>query len=612
LQSVAIDEGQCRQAQCRAVGAWYIVPGNQTRRHAGDDYGDDYAQLRCQTCFAASGAAKAFRCESCKRQSSFLRNCRHLDVMQADKPNLEIATGSIGSAMLLVSSGIFASRILGLIRDMVFAHVWGTGTTLAAFIVAFTIPNLLRALLGEGAFSAAFVPVFTEHVQKYGRCQGWQRMQPVVTAQLVALSAIALVVSVGSVALAPFITAELPLQVLRLLPSIMPYAVLICLSVTLCSALQSLGLFAVAAFTPVLLNVVLTAAALLAAAHLGSDGLVALTVAVLLAGALQAALPAWRCWRAGLMLRLPLKIWTPEVQRVTRLMAPAMLGLGVMQLNVVVDRLLAMTIGSMATTALYYSQRLVYLPVGLFGVAMSMAALPSMARSHARAATAELLQKLWFSLRHALFLALPTLAIMAVLARPIIALLFERGSFDAAATDATWWALIFYIPGIPAFVAAKILVSSFYARQDTRTPVRIAMICLGVNVLLNLVLMQFLDQGGLALATTLCSFLNCVLLLRQLSKIRAGALPWRQFGRSFARVGIATAGATAAAWLLLAWVGQYDAFTWQQLCTVLLPLVIAVLVYALLAELMQVPEWISFRRGLTQRWRRRRAQLVSD
>ena len=422
---------------------------------------------------------------------------------------------------LVVMSGVLLSRVLGLVRDIVFAQVWGTGVAIAAFFIAFTAPNLLRALFAEGAFSAGFVPVFTHKLEKEGLAAAWQAATRILSLLAVVVCGIALLISGLAMLGSRLPGNELQVLALTLTSLLMLYAPLVCLSGALGCALNARGAFALPAYSSVLLNAVLIVTALTLCPRWdagGEEGIFCLALAVLLAGGLQLFTHAVVARRRGMAFRFRWDPGAPPVRRVAMLMAPVLLGAGAMQINVAVDRLLAGWLGAMATGALYYSQRLAYLPVGLFGVALTVVALPAMSRSVARENVKELVATLGFSLRLVLFLGLPSALMLAVVGETLIGLLFQHGAFDAESSSETFWTLAFYLPGIPAFVAAKVAAAPFHARHDTRTPVKIAVVCLVLNVLLNLVLMQVLRQGGLALATTICSYLNTILLLAVLQR----------------------------------------------------------------------------------------------
>jgi putative peptidoglycan lipid II flippase len=386
---------------------------------------------------------------------------------------------------------------------------------MAAFVFAFTIPNLLRALFGEGAFASAFVPVFTERLEKHGHQAAWQAACRIISCLAVVLAAAVVLGALTALALPSFLPRPHLRLAMKLLVPLMPYALLVCLAGALGSVLTALRKVLLPAYSPALLNICLILAALAArsSARSPQETIFWLAWAVLAAGILQVLAHLGRCRLAGYSFRWGVNWQAPEVRQVGRLLTPVLLGVGVLQLNTVVDRLLAAYLGDMAQATLYYSQRLAYLPVGLFGVAMGAILLPELSRAHARDDVRAVGETFGQILRAVVFLSLPVVAALLVLREPLVRLLFERGQFTIESRRETIWALLFYLPGVPAFVCAKVAVTPFHAAQDTRTPLRIALVCLVLNVVLNLILMQFLRQGGLALATSICSWLNVVLLL---------------------------------------------------------------------------------------------------
>lgn len=505
----------------------------------------------------------------------------------AESPSSSLA----GRRMLLVGSGILLSRCLGLTRDIVFARTFGTGTVLAAFILAFTVPNLLRALFGEGAFSAAFVPLFSEKLEKEGAPSAWTTACRIISVMAVVLTALVLALTLAALALRPFASRELAQLTLALLPWLMPYGIMICLSAAFAAVLQSVGKFGVPAFSQVLLNIALITAALAVAPSLGNSPQVqvyALVGGVLAAGTFQLLMHMLSTARNKFVFQFMPDFADTSVRRFSLLIGPVLIGAGVVQLNVLVDRCLAYWLGAVATTTLYYSQRLVYLPVGLFGVAMSTVALPAMSRAWARGRTHEVTGNLAFSLSQVMFLTLPATTVMFILRVPLIQLLFEGQRFTPADTVETAWTLLFYLVGIPAFTAAKIATTPFYAQQDTRTPVRIAAVCLALNVVLNLILMQFLRQAGLALATSICSCVNVGMLLWFLRR-RMGSLNLHAAYPGLLKSAVAAICAGAAAWLTLKYLPEQDrqnqAFT-QQLLRVLLPLAASGMVFLATATML--------------------------
>lgn len=443
---------------------------------------------------------------------------------------------------LVVTAGILSSRVLGLVRDVTLAAVWGSDVALAAFLTAWKLPNLLRSLFGEGAFSAAFVPSFSSALEEAGEAAAWRLAGRVLSLLLIAVSALSAVIAICAFAAGLFVDDELRQTTLRFIPFLMPYAVFICLTAGFAGLLNTFQKFAVPAFSQIFLNLAWIIGALAAwfvAGEGASPPIWFLCAAVLTAGAGQTLMLFAACRRQGGRLVFEPAWRSLDVRAVFRLMGPAMLGAGVLQVNVLVDQFLALMLGSRAVTSLYFSQRLVYLPVGLFAVAGVTVSLPMMSRAWSRGDGEAMAAILREGIRRAAFLSLPCFFLLFLLRNDIVDLFFLRGNFTRQDADATAWALLFYLPGIPAFVIAKFAVTPFHARKNTRTPVVIAIFCLTVNVVLNLILMQFLAQGGLALATSLCSWLNVGLLLISLSRSGHESLGLGQMLPSLGKLGIA-------------------------------------------------------------------------
>lgn len=459
-------------------------------------------------------------------------------------------------SMLVVSGGVLLSRVFGFLRDIVFASVWGTGLGMAVWVAAFRIPNLARALFGEGSFTSAFVPVFSETLEKQGKVAAWRAACRVVSVLALVLGGGAVLTAAICYALLPFFHSELYRQTLLLTPLFMPYAVLICVAVAFGGVLNSFRRFSIPALTPLILNLFLILAAGLVWLCFDADtvdtGIWVLVPAVLLAGIVHVWVhvrvarkevgepfrfePAWRA---------------PEVKKVATLMAPTLLGTGLIQFNIVLDTIWASILGPAALASLYFSQRIIYLPVGLFGVAAGVVSLPSMSQAWVRGERGEFRGQLAHSLRSVLFMCLPMTALLIVLADPIVRLAYQRGSFGEQSVRDTLWALFFYLPGIPFFSLVKPMANAFYARQDTRTPVRITWACLILNVILNLTLMWTLKQGGLALSTTLCSLLNLtalVVMFRRQTGMDIVREIWQPATRMVAATCVAVIAACLALW----------------------------------------------------------------
>ena len=498
-------------------------------------------------------------------------------------------TRSHSRSMLVVSGGVLLSRVLGLARDVLFAFVWGTGAAMDAFAFAFMVPNLFRALFGEGAFTGAFVPVFSDKLEREGKEAAWRAACRVVSVLAVVLGAATLLVMLGCLAAYPWVTQEYPRRILLLTALFMPYAPLICLAVALAGVLNTFHRFTITSLTPLLLNllfIVGAAAAWWWCPPGGADrGVWLLVPAVLAAGVLHVGCHVWAARRGeGLAFRFMPDFRAPEVRRMAVLMAPMLLGSGMIQFNAFLDRFWAAILGGGAVSALYYSQRIIYLPVGLFGVASSVVALPAMSRAWARGDQEGLLEQLSHALRKVLFMCLPMTVLMMVLADPLVRLFFQRGSFTDASVNATLLALVFYLPGIPFFSLVKPLATGFYARQDTRTPVRVAWVCLGLNLVLNLSLMWWLRQGGLALSTTIAAAVNLVTLL-VLFRRQTGLDVWGKIRPAVVRMAVAAAVAAAVAWMARRWLSCDWAAAGLQhrVAVVAVPLVVGYAVYGVAA-----------------------------
>jgi len=445
------------------------------------------------------------------------------------------AVGTIGAATL-------ASRILGYARDMVIARAFGAGPATDAFLVAFRIPNLLRRLLAEGALATAVVPVFTETLARDGSAAFGRMTRAVAGVALVALC----VVAALGVLLAPWVVTvmapgwradtRLFALAVRLTRVMCPYLVLVGWAALAMGALNARHRFLAPALGPALLNVAMIAAVLGLAGWV-TPPIMALAIGVLVGGVgqLGVQLPALR--RLGVSL-IPSAEWRhPAVARIAARLWPAVFALAGVQITVVLNTLLASLLPAGTVSFLYYADRVMEFPLGVFGVALATAALPSMAAQAAHGEVPGVRATLEFALRLAAFVAVPAAVGLVLLGRPIVALLFQRGEFGASDAALTAQALAGYAVGLPAFSATRIAVQAFYALGDTRTPVWIGLGVVVVNVALALLLMWPLRQGGLALASSLSAYVNalslCWLLRHRLGG-PGGAPLWRSLGRTLA------------------------------------------------------------------------------
>ncbi|MBQ6470357.1 MAG: murein biosynthesis integral membrane protein MurJ [Victivallales bacterium] len=461
--------------------------------------------------------------------------------------------------MLASFCGIFLSRVFGLLRDILFARFWGgTGTSQAAFNLAFSIPNMFRGLFGEGAFTAAFVPAISQKLEAGDREGAWRLAERTISLQGIALLALVAVSSLVSLLLLAVTPAEARPHIgltFRILPLLMPYALLICLAGSFGSILNALRSFLLPSVNPILFNLCQIGAILLLGMYWGNEDLTALYLfcgSVLLAGVLQMATLMYACYRQGFHFHFRVDLHDSEVRSVLSRFVPGAIGAGTSQLNQFLDKVLVGWLGAKAISALTFSQHLVYVPVGVFGVAIGNVCLTDISRAVARQDDLETSECLDFGLRQVLFLSLPCAVLFGVLSHQVIGLLFEHGAYTAEATRECVWALCFYLPGLPAFCMHKVASVPHHASGDTTTPVRISMGCIALNLVLNLALIMPLRQGGLALATSICSWVN-VLILLQLARRRARL--WQVWRTARAGLGLLTAAGVAGvlAWHALSW-----------------------------------------------------------
>jgi putative peptidoglycan lipid II flippase len=449
----------------------------------------------------------------------------------------------------IVGGMTLISRVLGLLRDMVLARLFGADAGMDAFFVAFKIPNFLRRLFAEGAFSQAFVPVIAEYRERQPHASVQELVNRVAGTLLGVLSTLTVVGVLASPVLvtvfAPGFLKQGPQQfelAAGLLRWTFPYLLLVSLVAFAAGILNTYGRFAAASFVPVWLNVVLIAAAMLVAPHLAQPEF-ALAGGVFVAGVVQVLflLPSLR--RLGL---LPRPRWGGRdegVRRIMRLMLPGIVGSSVAQINLLIDTLIASFLVAGSVSWLYYSDRLVEFPLGVFAIALSTVILPSLSRSHASDSGEEFSTTLDWGLRMVLIIGVPSTLGLFLLARPMLATLFQYGDFAAGDVRMAGLSLMAYALGLPGFMLVKILAPAFYARKDPRTPVRIAVIALLVNLVFNLLFVVPMvmndipgPHAGLALATSVAAWVNAALLYRMLRRRdiyrpRAGWLRlWLQLG----------------------------------------------------------------------------------
>ncbi|MFQ5656308.1 MAG: murein biosynthesis integral membrane protein MurJ [Candidatus Methylomirabilales bacterium] len=449
----------------------------------------------------------------------------------------------VATAASVVSGATLVSRVLGYIRDVLIAYGFGVGLAADAFFVAFRIPNMARELLGEGALSAAFIPVFTEALTKRGRPSAFRMASTVFWVMAIVLLVVCVIgiwgapVIVNLIAFGWRVDPERLALTISLTRTMFPYLFLIGLTALMMGILNSLGHFAAPAFSPALLNISLIFSILFLAPRL-EEPVYALAYGVLIGGILQLLFQFPPGWRRGVVLTQMGEWKDPALPRIGRLMAPGVAGLAVTQLNIFITTLFASFLVGGSVSYLYYAFRLIHLPIGMVGVAMATAAFPTMAAAAARHSADEVRKTLIFALRLSIFLTVPALLGLVIYRQTIISLLFERGEFGGAATSATAQVLLGYCLGLCFFVANRVVIPAFHAFQDTVTPVKVGAFAVASNILFCLLLMGPLQATGLAVATSLGSMLNFSLLMVFLRK-HLGAFPGGILVRSLSKTGVA-------------------------------------------------------------------------
>jgi len=447
----------------------------------------------------------------------------------------ELVTRAAG----IVGIFTFLSRILGLARDILIANFFGSGMTADAFLVAFRIPNLLRRIFAEGSFSVAFIPVFTEYLQNRSKEEAFVLARVVLTF----LALILTVITILGITFSPLIVRVIApgfggigekYALTVLLTRIMfPYIFLVSVLALFMGILNSLRHFAAPALAPVFLNLSMIAALLFLSPHVKVPTM-GLAIGVIGGGILQLALQIPFLMDKALSLVPKWNPGHPALRKIGVLMVPTLFGSAIYQINQLVGTLLASLLSEGSVSYLYYADRLVQFPLGVFAIAISTAVLPSLSREAADGDLVRLKETLSHALRLTMFITIPAMIGLIVLRQPIITVLFQRGAFDSFTTVMTAQALLFYSLGLWAFAALRVFVSAFYSLQDTKTPVKVAVVAMLANIGLSLTLMGPLKHGGLALALSLASTLQLCMLILFLRK-RLGGIEGRVVIGSMAR-----------------------------------------------------------------------------
>lgn len=502
------------------------------------------------------------------------------------------SSGAMGAATM-------TSRILGMVREMVYASFMGDSAVASAFKVAFQIPNLFRRLLGEGALTAAFIPIFKTQEAQAGEAAAWNCANAVLSGLLVAAGAIVAVVLLGlSLALQFIEMGPDTWLMLSLLRIMFPYMLLVCVAAVLIGMANSRGYFFIPAMSATMLNVVAIASVLVAAPMMGetlSEQIYALAYAILVAGVAQSSFVAPLLHRQGFRFRW-VKPWgNPIVKEVIRKMIPGTLGVAAFQINVLLISCFSFFVADYIVASFDYAVRLMELPQGVFGISLATWMLPALSGMAGRKQYDEFRSTLTEGLGYLAFVNALAAVLLVVLAEPIVRLLFERGAFGAVATHRSALALMCLAPGLVFFSSVNILARAFFALGDTKTPAKISILCLGVNLLLSLILVFRFKQAGLGVANSLTSFLNMVLLAMALRR-KLSKLTYAPLLKMGAKLFLLAAVAGVAAWGGLGvwrnYIGNANLFA--KIGEVFAPALLAGICYLLGAYALRLPQVMKF------------------
>lgn len=424
---------------------------------------------------------------------------------------------------LSMTTPTLLSRVLGYLRDMIQAKYMGTSGSMDAFTIAYIIPNLLRRLTGEGAMTAAFIPVFTQIKEEKTKDELWK----FANVFFFDLTLIIAILTIVGIIFSPLLVRVIGLgfgdvpgkwELTTVLTRLMfPYIFLVSLAALAMAILNSFHKFFVPAFTPVLFNLAIITLAVVFAKKAEEPAFV-FAGGVVIGGFLQLAFQVPFLWRHGMSFRFGLSFAHPQVRRVGKLMVPGIFGAGIVQINYAISRTIASLLEEGSASSLYYASRVQELTLGLFSIGLSIALLPTFSEQAVRLDIQGMKRTLAFSFKFIFFVTFPAMVGLLVLSRPIIQVLFERGLFTAQSTAMTSQCLFYFAFGLPFISGVKILAPAFYSFKDVRTPVIVAFLVMIIYIGLSLALMSPLQVGGIALALSLSSAVNFFLLYFLLEK----------------------------------------------------------------------------------------------
>jgi putative peptidoglycan lipid II flippase len=420
----------------------------------------------------------------------------------------------------IVSSGIAISRIFGYLRDALIAYFL-TDSLRDIFFLVFAIPNFARRFFGEGALSSAFIPIFSESYKKEGEGGAWKMASSTVNITFIVLVLLTFVGILISPLIIKFIAFGFPPQSQEIavlnLRIMFPFMVFICLQAIFMATLNSMGHFFVPSFAPVFLNFSVICVALIFREKL-SNYIVPLSWSVVVGGFLHMFVQLPVLAKRGFKYSFQIDWHSRAIRRMFKLMGPALLAVGVVQINLLIDKMFASTLPAGGVSALWYSNRLIQLPLALFGISVAQAAFPTLSSHAVDKEHTKMKRTLLYSFSLIGLVIIPASFALVFFGRPVINLLFQHGKFTSSSANSTYFALVFYTLGLVFFAGTRIVASTFHALKDMRTPLKIGVITVTINIILNAILIKTMQEGGIALATSLASLVNFILLLYFLRK----------------------------------------------------------------------------------------------
>ena len=521
------------------------------------------------------------------------------------------STTRLAKSAGIVGAATLTSRLLGLARDQVLAYLFGAGNAMDAFNVAYRIPNLMRDLFAEGAMSAAFVPTFTRRLTLHGKESAWQVGNQLVNALLVVTGTLVVLGMLFAEPLTRLLAgsyADVPgkLELTIFLTRIMlPFLTLVAVAAAVMGMLNSLNRFLAPALSPAMFNVGIIASSVLLVPimpRFGLEPITAIAIGAMVGGVGQILLQLPSLYREGYRYRPKLNPSDPGLQAILRLIGPGTLAGAAVQINLLVNTVLATGEGTGAVSWLSFAFRVMYLPIGIFGVSIATATLPAVSRHAAHKDLGRVTATVSGALRMMLLLNIPALVGLTVLASPIVELIFERGSFSPSDTASTAAALTFYAPGLIGYSAVRIAVPCFYALGNSVTPTIVSILSVALNVVLNLILVRTMGFRGLALGTSIAALVNALVLLALL-RHRLGGLEVGRILETGVKVTVAAVAMgfsvhAAHGWLLGVVTGT-DLVS--RLVQVFGSIGLGLVVLALGARLLRIAEWDRVRELLLRR-----------